>query len=547
MNVSRAFRIARPEADSHRPPDMFPQLDTPFSKEIRDEALGYELDLEPYEDFPDGLDSERIGQLYELALAGSPRAVTELKPLIEKFPQVPVLRNFLSVAYHQLKKPREARKVDEETLRVHPGYFFARLSKGTRLLEAGKSEEAREWLGDLRLSGFEPGSRRLHHSHWQHFYALVTEWYIAEEMFEEAEGVIQALARKRASESILTTLRGRLQLKRIEFLQLRIKRDQAREILVKPPDIPKMKSDPGGPDFHHEEIHALYEFGPDLPKQVVDLTHALPRDTVVADLEAVIEDAIARGPWFIRSPEGEESTWFALHALFLLGELGATGSIGVVLRFLEQHPDLLDFWFGDSVSWQPFLPLVGPHLPLLAEWMRKPGVSSRGKDSIAEAVGQTALHDPARREEVVAWVDGLIEFFLTCPAKTNVLDTRVVTALVCVAMDLQATALLPRIEALFAKDYVSEMMVGGLPDVQAEFASGPAPWKKKERLPMLEFYRELSAPEATGGGPLDAAKDYRELFGPVAAAASPTTGSREIGRNDPCPCGSGKKHKKCCL
>ncbi|MBI9086513.1 MAG: SEC-C domain-containing protein [Desulfobacterales bacterium] len=23
--------------------------------------------------------------------------------------------------------------------------------------------------------------------------------------------------------------------------------------------------------------------------------------------------------------------------------------------------------------------------------------------------------------------------------------------------------------------------------------------------------------------------------------------SRKIGRNDPCPCGSGKKYKKCCL
>jgi preprotein translocase subunit SecA len=22
---------------------------------------------------------------------------------------------------------------------------------------------------------------------------------------------------------------------------------------------------------------------------------------------------------------------------------------------------------------------------------------------------------------------------------------------------------------------------------------------------------------------------------------------RKVGRNDPCPCGSGKKHKKCCL
>jgi preprotein translocase subunit SecA len=31
--------------------------------------------------------------------------------------------------------------------------------------------------------------------------------------------------------------------------------------------------------------------------------------------------------------------------------------------------------------------------------------------------------------------------------------------------------------------------------------------------------------------------------GPPAAAVS----RRKVGRNDPCPCGSGKKYKKCCL
>ena len=27
----------------------------------------------------------------------------------------------------------------------------------------------------------------------------------------------------------------------------------------------------------------------------------------------------------------------------------------------------------------------------------------------------------------------------------------------------------------------------------------------------------------------------------------PTKVEKKVGRNDPCPCGSGKKHKKCCL
>lgn len=28
---------------------------------------------------------------------------------------------------------------------------------------------------------------------------------------------------------------------------------------------------------------------------------------------------------------------------------------------------------------------------------------------------------------------------------------------------------------------------------------------------------------------------------------APYVAAQKVGRNDPCPCGSGKKHKKCCL
>lgn len=29
--------------------------------------------------------------------------------------------------------------------------------------------------------------------------------------------------------------------------------------------------------------------------------------------------------------------------------------------------------------------------------------------------------------------------------------------------------------------------------------------------------------------------------------AAPDLGKKKIGRNDPCPCGSGRKYKKCCM
>jgi preprotein translocase subunit SecA len=35
--------------------------------------------------------------------------------------------------------------------------------------------------------------------------------------------------------------------------------------------------------------------------------------------------------------------------------------------------------------------------------------------------------------------------------------------------------------------------------------------------------------------------------GPVSRVEPRTASGEKIGRNDPCPCGSGKKYKKCCL
>jgi len=43
-----------------------------------------------------------------------------------------------------------------------------------------------------------------------------------------------------------------------------------------------------------------------------------------------------------------------------------------------------------------------------------------------------------------------------------------------------------------------------------------------------------------------AASYERTLDQLTAAAPKPVRADPKIGRNDPCPCGSGKKYKKCC-
>ena len=69
--------------------------------------------------------------------------------------------------------------------------------------------------------------------------------------------------------------------------------------------------------------------------------------------------------------------------------------------------------------------------------------------------------------------------------------------------------------------------------------------KTKKRLKEVTSIFEKHGWEYTAevekGKPEDIA-DLEQLMNPV----QPLVAEKKVGRNDPCPCGSGKKHKKCC-
>ena len=85
------------------------------------------------------------------------------------------------------------------------------------------------------------------------------------------------------------------------------------------------------------------------------------------------------------------------------------------------------------------------------------------------------------------------------------------------------------------KEVVSFLFRGGIPVQQAEEV------KEARPQPKLDLRKlRTSKPELVGesnGVPID---DTREL-----QKASPVRVEQKIGRNDPCPCGSGKKYKNC--
>ncbi len=61
--------------------------------------------------------------------------------------------------------------------------------------------------------------------------------------------------------------------------------------------------------------------------------------------------------------------------------------------------------------------------------------------------------------------------------------------------------------------------------------------EEEEEQPREEFRHKEEPGGVSYSGPAD---------GEVEDARAPAKAGPRIGRNDPCPCGSGKKYKKCC-
>ncbi len=64
-----------------------------------------------------------------------------------------------------------------------------------------------------------------------------------------------------------------------------------------------------------------------------------------------------------------------------------------------------------------------------------------------------------------------------------------------------------------------------------------------ERTSVFKIYEEI---KSWGDG--DSTDDYdQDENTDIPGDIKPVNTGKKLGRNDPCPCGSGKKYKKCCM
>jgi hypothetical protein len=274
-------------------------------------------------------------------------------------------------------------------------------------------------------------------------------------------------------------------------------------------------------------------------------------DTVPDLIRMATDERLNNGPQ--KSP----LVWAPVHAWRALAQLRAPEAIAPLLALFQRADDFEDEWVQSDLPEALALigaPVIGPTSNYLTdvnhgEWARV---------TAADTLGHIGQAHPELRGECVARLAAQLERFVDQPETVN---TFVISAL----WDLRAVEALPVIEAAFASGRVDESVNGDLEDVQIHFKlktkreHPPKPnsltamqeqmagWREQieaceqenaELRETLEVLQAIAPPETKSSDPLGDS-EFDSLPEPYVAQP-------KIGRNEPCPCGSDKKYKKCC-
>jgi len=521
-------------------------------------VTSYKITCDP--DFPESPNrlapelSRQMEKFHKIALKGKRSSIPKLVTAIEKYPDSPQLKNYLSVLYSQMDDLDKANEINHQILAEHPDYLFAKINLASEYYFKEEYHKMPEVLGDtMELKALYPQRETFHLSEVLSFYRCATLYFVAIGDIEQAEIRCDIMSEIAPEFDDTKLAEKHILMARLKIGQERLAQEQKEQITIET-NVQVMTEIREQPTFKHNEIESLYTNGLYIEKEKLQTLLQLPRKSLINDLEQVLADSINRYKYFSRLTDkkgwNEDKMTFAVHAVFLLGELEAEESIETIIKVLSQSDEYLEFYFDDFISsglWGPVYKIVNKNPEKCKKYLCTPGITTYAKAMITDVFEQVVYHQPERKNEVISWFRDVINFFLNSSIKDNVIDSDLIGLLICNILDFKGKELLPEIEQLFANGFVSKGICGDIKEVKNAFLRPDKYNKKKDLLSVEEEYEEITSTWASyNEDKTSSFKEpyYDDYYDPGETFVNLTP---KIGRNDPCPCGSGKKYKKCCL
>lgn len=496
--------------------------------------------------------TRKLERYHQMALEGKKSSVPKMLSAIEKYPNNPQLKNYLSVLYGQLNMTQKMYDVNKWIIAEHPDYLFGKLNLANEYYLKQEYEKMPDVLGrEMEIKSLYPNRETFHLSEVTSFLKSTILYYTAIENIEQAEERYDILKHIAPDSSDTEMVFQYIFAARMKASHKRYEEEQKNKISV---IINPRKPILGGkePIFNHEIIKELYKNGLYIDKEKLQAILSLPRESLLQDLELVLKDSINRFDHFQKlenkSGWNEETMNFVIHSIYILGELQASESLNIIFEVLSQSEEYLELYFGDFIAgwlWEPLYKIAGSSLDACKEFIFKSGIVTYARINIPDMVEQIALHQPERLNEAISWFDDVMKFFLKSSLHDNVIDSDLIALLICNVIDIKGDKLLPVIKQLFEKGIVSKGICGSWIEVKNEFARYDNFVKRKDILSIFDRYKNITSSWAGYNEKENYSQiDFNDKFD---TTLNPIIAEHKIGRNEKCPCGSGKKYKKCCL
>ncbi len=239
-----------------------------------------------------------------------------------------------------------------------------------------------------------------------------------------------------------------------------------------------------------------------------------------------------------------------LFVYFLLGEWRDVRAYRPLAALLRQDPEFVDALLGDAITEGTARVIAGVcdgDLGPIVSAIEDPAADEFVRGQMIDALVMIARQRPELRPEVV----GYLELFPSADVdKPETLWSSWTFAVAALGL----THLEPQVEEVFEQQWISPLEASFdffQKQLRMAVEEGESSWYQNSRNTQLigsaidelsgwycfsdEFIEGRAKPRASGN-------TLPELFGDTFERDAP-----KVGRNDPCPCGSGRKYKKCCL
>jgi hypothetical protein len=202
-----------------------------------------------------------------------------------------------------------------------------------------------------------------------------------------------------------------------------------------------------------------------------------------------------------------KEVWAPLHAWRTLGMLQATEAIPALLDQLYQIDEYYDDWINDDMP-QVFAMIGEPAIQGLTEYAGDTSRTPLARVAAGSSLSHIGMEHPETR---TVCITGIEKALATYRQNDRSLNGSLISSL----LDLKAKESFPVMQQAYQENCVDVQICGDLEEVEQELGL-----RKKRTTKTPDLYQLENILKKKQG--------------------------KKIGRNEPCPCGSGKKYKKCC-